>query len=779
MKKLLLFLTVLLGLTLTSTAADYKLVTSSSELEIGANYIIASGTEGDAYALGTQGGNNCTAISVSVTNSIISNPSAEVRVFLLAEGTVDNTYGFFDSNSNGYLYAASSSKNYLRTETTLTANSSASIAIDGSSYEATIIFQGSNTRNMIRYNSSSTLFSCYSSGQNPVYLFKEFNNTSTPTLAAPTFNPENGFEFTSPFELTITAEAGATIYYTLDGNDPTTESDVYSAPIEISETTTVKAYAVADGYTDSPIATATYNYVDPNAVTKSICIKASGVAEPAGYSFPNEGLVNDSGYDFGGFNVKFSNPSTGAVDKGGHVRFYTGEILTITPPEGRTIKRVELNVVANTGTITSTIGTCSGAGGDNQIWEGRTTEALQLTATAQIRFSYMTITYEESSDAIQTLATPTFSHEDGFEFTSSFDLTITAEDGATIYYTLDGNDPTTESDVYSAPITISETTTVKVYAVADGFNDSPIATATYTYVDLNSITKYGLVTSADQLVVDGNYLIAYNAVAMGAQLGDYFDKVDINAASNGIISISTEEVNPVTLGGEAGAWAFKTALEDKYLYWSTGNTLTTYDTLMEGVENGVKWTISIEANYTAKIGSNHTNNADGKRFLQYNAGSPRFACYTSAQKVPSLYAEMKYIYICDETEAGDVEIISIVDSEDAAVTYSALETGEWALTRAENTYNKRYAYVPSNGTYTITYQYTKNDELTTDVREFAADQEAAFITFSDDTITGIDGINADNNAPVEYFNMQGIRVANPENGLFIRRQGNKVEKIIL
>ena len=38
---------------------------------------------------------------------------------------------------------------------------------------------------------------------------------------------------------------------------------------------------------------------------------------------------------------------------------------------------------------------------------------------------------------------------------------------------------------------------------------------------------------------------------------------------------------------------------------------------------------------------------------------------------------------------------------------------------------------------------------------------------------------ADQNAPVEYYNLQGIRVANPENGLFIRRQGSKTEKVIL
>ncbi len=43
----------------------------------------------------------------------------------------------------------------------------------------------------------------------------------------------------------------------------------------------------------------------------------------------------------------------------------------------------------------------------------------------------------------------------------------------------------------------------------------------------------------------------------------------------------------------------------------------------------------------------------------------------------------------------------------------------------------------------------------------------------------LDSIVADENAPVEYFNLQGIRVANPENGLYIRRQGNKVAKVVL
>lgn len=47
------------------------------------------------------------------------------------------------------------------------------------------------------------------------------------------------------------------------------------------------------------------------------------------------------------------------------------------------------------------------------------------------------------------------------------------------------------------------------------------------------------------------------------------------------------------------------------------------------------------------------------------------------------------------------------------------------------------------------------------------------------TITGIDNIVIDENAPVEYYNLQGVRVANPTNGVFIKRQGSKVSKLFV
>ncbi len=45
--------------------------------------------------------------------------------------------------------------------------------------------------------------------------------------------------------------------------------------------------------------------------------------------------------------------------------------------------------------------------------------------------------------------------------------------------------------------------------------------------------------------------------------------------------------------------------------------------------------------------------------------------------------------------------------------------------------------------------------------------------------SGIESIETETEAPAEYYNLQGIRVANPENGIFIRRQGTKATKVVL
>ena len=76
--------------------------------------------------------------------------------------------------------------------------------------------------------------------------------------AAPVFSPSAG-TYTVPQSVTIIEAAPhATVYYTTNGTTPTTTSAKYTAPITVSATQTIKAFAVATGYADSPVASAAY-----------------------------------------------------------------------------------------------------------------------------------------------------------------------------------------------------------------------------------------------------------------------------------------------------------------------------------------------------------------------------------------------------------------------------------------------------------------------------------------------------------------------------------------
>jgi uncharacterized repeat protein (TIGR03803 family) len=76
--------------------------------------------------------------------------------------------------------------------------------------------------------------------------------------AAPVFSPPGG-TYTVPQSVTIIEAAPhATVYYTTNGTTPTTTSAKYTGPITVSVSETIKAFAVASGYADSPVATAVY-----------------------------------------------------------------------------------------------------------------------------------------------------------------------------------------------------------------------------------------------------------------------------------------------------------------------------------------------------------------------------------------------------------------------------------------------------------------------------------------------------------------------------------------
>ena len=142
---------------------DYELVTDASKLSAGQKVIIATEADGGNALSTTQNTNNRAATDVTIANNKIASEglSSSVEVFTLEIDTVSGTFAF--KCDDGYIYAASSSKNYLRTQSSKDANSSFTISI--SSGDATITAQGTNTNNIIRYNpnNNSPIFSCYGS----------------------------------------------------------------------------------------------------------------------------------------------------------------------------------------------------------------------------------------------------------------------------------------------------------------------------------------------------------------------------------------------------------------------------------------------------------------------------------------------------------------------------------------------------------------------------------------------------------------------------------------
>jgi hypothetical protein len=88
---------------------------------------------------------------------------------------------------------------------------------------------------------------------------------TTATTATPTFNPPAG-TYSSAQMVTISdTTAGATIFFTTDGSTPTTSSTMFTVPIAIGATATIKAIATAPGLSNSAVATAVYTIAPPAA----------------------------------------------------------------------------------------------------------------------------------------------------------------------------------------------------------------------------------------------------------------------------------------------------------------------------------------------------------------------------------------------------------------------------------------------------------------------------------------------------------------------------------
>ena len=171
-------------------------------------------------------------------------------------------------------------------------------------------------------------------------------------VATPTFNPASG-TVEEGTEVTIScATEGASIYYTLDNSTPSAESTLYTAPIVITDATSIRAIAIKEGMANSAVANASYVVEKPFVINgdAKFNFEKPETLNPAQAS-PEQGStagINIDGIAFSdnGVTVEFSAGSTGTrlyygFNTGVEARLYKTGTVTITAPEGNPITKIE------------------------------------------------------------------------------------------------------------------------------------------------------------------------------------------------------------------------------------------------------------------------------------------------------------------------------------------------------------------------------------------------------------------------------------------------------
>lgn len=232
----------------------WVLLTDISNLAVGDEIIIANTK--DKVAMSTnQKSNNRGATSITI-NGNEATPSADTQIITVEAGTTSGTYAF--NVGGGYLYAASSSGNQLKTQTSSNnANGSWKITITNAGV-ASVIAQGSNSRNVMQYNpnNGSPIFACYSSAsQQALSLYKR---TTTGGGTDEPETPVTPTQLATPTNVKATNVDGLSVTLTWDevdgaGSYDVTYGETTTNVATNSATLTMDAYSTTYSFTVTAI----------------------------------------------------------------------------------------------------------------------------------------------------------------------------------------------------------------------------------------------------------------------------------------------------------------------------------------------------------------------------------------------------------------------------------------------------------------------------------------------------------------------------------------------
>src|SRR5258707_3976811 len=340
-----------------------------------------------------------------------------------------------------------------------------------------------------------------------------FTEAAFATAATPTFSPVAG-TYTSSQTLTVSSSTtSATIYYTTNGSTPTTSSSSVASggTVTVAASETLKALAVATGYNNSAVASASYTiqvpastptfspvagtYTPSQTVTVSSATSSTTIYYTTNGSTPT---TSSSSVASGGTitvaaseTLKAMAVATGYNNSAVASASYTIQVPASTPtfsPGAGTYTPSQTVTVSSATSSTTIYYTTNGSTpttSSSSVASGGTitvaaSETLKAMAVAT---GYNNSAVASASYTIQVPAsTPTLSPGAGTYTTSQTVTVSSATSSTTIYYTTNGSTPTTSSSSVASggTITVAASETLKAMAVATGYNNSAVASASYT-----------------------------------------------------------------------------------------------------------------------------------------------------------------------------------------------------------------------------------------------------------------------------------------------------------
>ncbi|PFP30277.1 hypothetical protein COJ96_06075 [Bacillus sp. AFS073361] len=373
-------------------------------------------------------------------------------------------------------------------------NSNGKLTIDS------VEFAGGGAGSLV-YNTLADLQTAYPNGTTqPAWIVADnswyyWSGTVTPPAdtTAPELTITAGGTFTGTKSVTMSANETATIYYTLDGSTPTTSSAVYTTPLSISATTTLKAFAKDTAGNSSAVQSVTYTL---------------DATPPADTTAPSNVT-----------NLAYSNVTQ------------TGLTLTWTASASSDVASYDVyngsTLLAN---VTGTTYNVSGLTASTQY-----TFAVKAKDAANNVASGTSVTVTTSAPADTTA--PVLTITPAATFTDTQTVVMSTNETATIWYTLDDTDPTSSGTKvqYTASLTLTATDTIKAYAVDSANNASAVQTVTYTKQNLSAAVIYPennyLVMPVNQFTygsLSGYDDGTYNSVPSVQALTTMFDQTGAN-----------------------------------------------------------------------------------------------------------------------------------------------------------------------------------------------------------------------------------------------------------